>query len=127
MVQKLSEAASTLLLEVSQDPGGLILRLATLAGTPFMKTNGKTFVDGTLSERAQWEQGVRQLVSCGLVEAHGDKAQVLSMIAKGHHAANLLRDGRCLRREEWPRVAGDHLIDRRYLQHNLSDRNEGNG
>jgi hypothetical protein len=43
MVQKLSEAASTLLLEVSQDPGGLILRLAALAGTPFMKTNGKTF------------------------------------------------------------------------------------
>jgi hypothetical protein len=51
---------------------------------------------------------------------------VLSIIAKGHHAANLL-GGRCLRREEWPRVAGDHLIYRRYLQHNLSDRHEGNG
>jgi hypothetical protein len=30
MVQELSEAASTLLLEVAQDPGGLIVRLATL-------------------------------------------------------------------------------------------------
>ena len=78
----------------------MILRLAALAGTPFTKTNSKTFVDGTLSERAQWEQGVRQLVSCGLVEAHGDKAQVLSITDKGHQSANLLRDGRCLRREE---------------------------
>ena len=94
MVHELSEAASTLLLEVSQDPGGLILRLATLAGSAFMKTNGKTFADGTPSEQAQWESGVQQLVSRGLVEAHGDKAQVLSITAKGHHAANLLRDRR---------------------------------
>jgi hypothetical protein len=80
MVHELSEAASTLLLEVSQDPGGLILRLATLAGSTFMKTNGKTFADGTPSE--QWESGVRQLVSRGLVEAHGDQAQVLSVTDK---------------------------------------------
>jgi hypothetical protein len=102
-LQELSEAARTLLLEVSQDPGGLILRLATLAGRALLKTNGKTFADDTPSEEAQWESGVRQLVSCGLVEAHGDKAQVLSITDKGHQAANLLRDGRCLRREEWPR------------------------
>jgi hypothetical protein len=54
MVQELSEAARTLLLEVSQDPGGLILRLATLAGRALLKTNGKTFADGTPSEEAQW-------------------------------------------------------------------------
>jgi hypothetical protein len=81
----------------------LILRLATLAGRALLKTNGKTFADGTPSEEAQWESDVRQLVSRGLVEAHGDKAQVLSITDKGHQAANLLRDGRCPRREEWPR------------------------
>jgi RQC domain len=94
MVQELSQAASRLLLEVSQDPGGLILRLATLAGRALLKTNGKTFADGTPSEQAQWESGVRQLLSRGLVEAHGDKAQVLSITDKGHQAANLLRDRR---------------------------------
>ena len=102
MVQELSEAASTLLLEVAQDPGGLILRLATLAGRALLKTNGKTFAGGTPSEEAQWESGVRHLVSCGLVEAHGDKAQVLSITDKGHQAASLLRD-RMSQRKEWPR------------------------
>jgi len=83
MVQELSEAARTLLLEVSQDPGGLILRLATLAGRALLKTNGKTFADGTPSEEAQWEGGVRQLVSRGLVEGHGDKPRCFPSPTRG--------------------------------------------
>jgi hypothetical protein len=60
---------------VTQDPGGLILRLATLVGAAFMKTNDTTFADGAPSEQGQWDSGVRHLVSCGLVDAHADKAQ----------------------------------------------------
>ena len=58
---------------MTQDPGGLILRLAMLAGAAFMKTKGTTFADGTPSEQGQWDSGVRHLVSCCLVDAYADK------------------------------------------------------
>jgi hypothetical protein len=91
MVRELSEAASTLLVEVSHDPGGLILRLTALGGSSLLKTNGKTFGDGAPGEQARWESGVRQLLSGGLVEAQGDRGQVFCITDEGHYAANVLR------------------------------------
>ena len=57
MVAHLSEAARELLLEASRDPGGLILKLATLGGSAFLKSNGRTFGDGSPREQAWWDGG----------------------------------------------------------------------
>ena len=99
MAVELSDAARALLLEVAQDPGGLILRLTALGGSALLKTNGRTFGDGTPREQARWESGVRQLIQFGLVEAQGDRGRVFCLTDEGHEAANVLRGRSYLRPE----------------------------
>ena len=87
----LSEDARELLLEASRDPAGLILKLTSMGGSAFLKTNGRTFGNGTPSEQARWESGIRQLVGFGLIEPQGDRGQVFCITPEGYEAAGALR------------------------------------
>ena len=91
MAVELSKAARELLLEVSRDSSGLILRLTASGGSALLKTNGRTFGDGTPREQAEWVSGVRQLMRLGLIEAQGDRVRVFCITEEGHGAANGLR------------------------------------
>ena len=91
----LSDAARELLVEASRDPAGLILRLTTLGGSAYLKTNGRAFGDGSPAEQARWESGVRQLLAVGLVEPQGNRVFCIS--PEGYQAAEVLR------RREQPR------------------------
>ena len=85
----LSEDARDLLLEVARDPAGLILKLTTMAGGAFLKSNGRSFGDGTSGERARWESAVQQLSRFGLIEPGGDR--VFCITQGGSQVADGLR------------------------------------
>ena len=87
----LSEVARELLLEASRDPAGLILKLTGMGGSAYLKTNGRTFGDGTPREQARWENGIRQLLGFGLIEPQGDRGQVYCISPEGYEAADGLR------------------------------------
>ena len=91
MALELSEAARELLLEVSRDPEGLIVRLTASGGAALLKTNGRIFGDGTPREQARWESGIRQLFSFGLVEPQGDRGRVFCITTEGYEAVDILR------------------------------------
>lgn len=91
MVTDLSEAARELLLEASRDPAGLILRLTAMGGSAFLKSNGRTFGDGSPREQAWWDGGIGQLSRLGLIEPQGDRGQVYCITPEGYQAADALR------------------------------------
>jgi len=84
---ELAAAARVLLLEVSRDPGGLILRLTAWGGSACWKTNGRLFGDGSPAEQTRWQEGMQQLLRRGLVEAQGDRGQVFCITPEGYEAA----------------------------------------
>lgn len=90
---ELSEAARELLLEASRDPAGLILTLTGKGGIAYLKTNRRTFDDGTPGEQARWESGLRQLVGFGLVAPQGVTRQVFGITDEGYQIADVLRGG----------------------------------
>src|SRR5437762_1035086 len=61
----LSDTAKELLLEASRDPSGLILKLTSMGGSVYFKSNGRAFGDGTPGDQSPvgwWDQatfGVR--------------------------------------------------------------------
>jgi len=73
MSMALSDEARELLLEASQDPAGLILRLTAPGGSAYLKTNSRVFGDGSPDEQARWESGVRHLLAVGFVLLQGRK------------------------------------------------------
>ena len=87
----LSEAGRELLLEASRDPAGLILTLTGKGGSAYLKTNRKTFGDGTPGEQARWESGIRQLVGFGLIAPQGAKRRAFCITDEGYQAADVLQ------------------------------------
>ena len=85
----LSEKARALLLEAALDPAGLILRLTTLGGGGFLKSNGRSFGDGTPIEQARWESAIQQLLRLGLIEPGSDR--VFCITQSGSRVADDLR------------------------------------
>ena len=85
----LSEDARDLLLEAARDPAGLILKLTTMGGGAFLKSNGRTFGDGTPGEQTRWESAVEQLSRFGLIEFGSDR--VFCITQGGYQVADDLR------------------------------------
>jgi hypothetical protein len=86
----LSEAASQLLIAVSEDPGGVILRLTPSGASALLKTNGRLFGDGSPRAQSGWESALRQLLLYALIELHGDQGRVLCITSDGYDAADAL-------------------------------------
>ena len=91
MAIDLSEDARELLLEASRDPAGLILKLTSMGGSAFLKSNGRTFGDETPDGQARWESAIRHLLRLGLIESGGDWDQVFCVTQGGHQVADDLR------------------------------------
>ncbi len=89
MAMDLSDGARELLLEVSRDPAGLILRLTAPGGSAYLKTNSRAFGDGSPDEQVRWESGVRQLLAVGLIEPQGNR--VLCITSEGYEAADRMQ------------------------------------
>jgi hypothetical protein len=89
MAMDLSEVARELLLEVSRDPAGLIVRLTAPGGSAYLKTNSRAFGDGSPDEQARCESGVRQLLAFGLIEPQGNR--VFCVTSEGYEAADLMQ------------------------------------
>jgi hypothetical protein len=91
-VPTLSEEAKQLLIEASQDQGGIVLRVRTAFGLT-IQTNGKNLVDNREPRiESQWEGALRQLREKGLLQDRGNKGEVFSLTDEGYRIADLLRE-----------------------------------
>ena len=86
----LPEAARDLLLEAVHDPGGVIMRLGTMAGT-HVQTNGRDFIEsGNVRSSARWRGAVDELHNLGLVEDRAGKGEVFFVSDAGYRVGDLL-------------------------------------
>jgi hypothetical protein len=88
----LSEEAKQLLMEASQDKGGIVLRVRTNFGLA-IQTNGRNLVENQHGRiEAKWEGGLRQLREHGLLQDRGSKGEVFSLTDEGYRVADLLHE-----------------------------------
>lgn len=88
---QLSEDATELLIEASQDPSAMILKVRTLGGTK-IQTNGKLFGErGNRRSEARWEQAIRELQYLGLVEDRSGRDQGFAVTYLGFQVAGRMR------------------------------------
>lgn len=86
----LSAAARELLLEASQDPQGVIMKLATLGGT-HVQANNRQFVEANdARSSAKWRGAVDELYNQGLIEDRAHKGEVFFVTDTGYHIAEIL-------------------------------------
>lgn len=87
----LLDAARELLLEATQDPHGVIMRLGTFGGN-FVRTNGRDFVQaGDVRSAAQWRGAVDELYGLALIEDRAGKGEIFFVTDGGYRAADLVR------------------------------------
>jgi hypothetical protein len=87
----LSEAARDLLLEATQDPSGVIMKLSTMGGD-YVQTNDREFVEqGNRRSEARWRGAVDELHALGLVEDRAGKGEVFFVTDGGYGAGDLLK------------------------------------
>jgi hypothetical protein len=87
----LSEAARELLLEVSQDAHGVVLRVETMGGSE-VETNGRDLVEpGNARSAAKWQGAIDELHALGLIEDRSHRGEVFNITDAGYRAADVLR------------------------------------
>jgi hypothetical protein len=90
-IPPLSSEAQELLLECSQDQGGIVMRISTIGGL-LVQTNGKNLVErGDPRSEARWRAAVDELVAQELLERRGYKDEVFGMTNTGYEVADILR------------------------------------
>jgi len=90
-IPPLSAEAQELLLECSQDSGGIVMVIPTLAGL-MVQTNGKTLAQmGNPRSEAIWKAAVEELVAQGLLEPRSHKDEVFGITNTGYEVADRLR------------------------------------
>ena len=92
-VPALSEAARELLVEASQDPRGVIMRVgATAIRNSHVATNNRYFVEpGDVRSLALWRGAVDDLHRLDLIEDRVGTGEVFFVTDKGYRVADLLR------------------------------------
>ena len=87
----LTETARELLVEASQDQGGIIMRLETLQGS-HIQTNNREFVAlGDAKAAARWRGAVDELDRFRLAEDRAGKGELFFVTDEGYRVADLLR------------------------------------
>jgi hypothetical protein len=90
-IPDLSAEARELLLELSQDRAGRLMKLRSSAGFS-VQTNSKNLVESQDPRtQARWEEAVRQLEAEGLIQDRGYKGEVFAITEAGYKIADLLR------------------------------------
>jgi hypothetical protein len=91
-VPKLSEAASRLLIEATQDKGGALLKVRSSSGLT-IQTNDRNMVDDQHPRtQARWEGALNELENVGLVEDRAHKGAIFAVTDEGYRVADLLRE-----------------------------------
>jgi hypothetical protein len=87
----LSREATELLLEATQDPSGVVMKVGFMGGL-IVQTNRKQFVEqGNVRSRAAWEGAIKELCAHDLLEPRGHKGEVFGVTRLGYEVADLLR------------------------------------
>jgi hypothetical protein len=90
LIPSINNESKILLKEASQDPHGVIYKLAYIGGFD-IQTNGKQFVEiGNPRSRAIWEEAVSDLIRFDLLESRGSKDEIFGVTALGYQIADLL-------------------------------------
>jgi len=90
-VPNLSAESRQLLVECSQDSGGMVLAIGTLGGFN-VQTNGKQFVQtGNPRSEAKWKGALAELATLGLLEDRGHKGEVFGITNAGYEIADRLQ------------------------------------
>lgn len=90
-VPQVSAEAQQLLLECSEDPGGVVMCIPTLSGT-IIQTNRKHLAEmGNPRSEAKWKSAINELVNQELLEPRGQKGELFGITNAGYEAADRLR------------------------------------
>lgn len=86
----LSIEAKTILLEISKDNAGQILKISSLAGYTFL-TNGKSLnEDYSPRTKAKLDAAINELLEFDLIKAVGSKGEIFQLTDKGYQLADEL-------------------------------------
>jgi hypothetical protein len=92
LAPRLNEPARELLVEASQDQGGIIMRLETLQGS-HVETNNRDFVvPGDVKTAARWRGALSELNALRLVEDRAGKGELFFVTDEGYRVADLLKE-----------------------------------
>lgn len=90
----LSNQAKRLLLEATQDPDGIVLKVRSDFGLTIL-TNGQDLVDSQQPrDTARWQAALQELCDVGLLQDRGRKGEVFAVTDEGYRVADLLREER---------------------------------
>jgi len=88
----LTEAARQILLETSQDPAAVILKLRTNGGLT-IEISGRNLDDNCDPRtKPQWESALRQLLALGLIQDRRKTGEVFALTEEGYQMADQLRE-----------------------------------
>jgi uncharacterized protein (DUF1330 family) len=87
----LSKAAQELLIEASQDPNGVIIKLESLGGAHVQTNNHEFMKARNPRSAAKWRGAVDDLYRSGLVEDRAGKGEVFFMTDQGYEQADRLK------------------------------------
>lgn len=86
----ISNEALELLIAVTKDPSGQLVRFSAMNGV-FIQANGRQFTeDENPRSRALWEDAIRELEDAGLIESVGYKREIFQATHKGYEVAEKL-------------------------------------
>ncbi len=90
-IPTLSEKAEILLIEISKDPQGHLLKIRSIGQALAINTNSKNFTGANTRENAEWESAVEELLSYGFIQERGYKGEVFSITHEGYKMADFLQ------------------------------------
>ncbi len=91
-VPELSDRASILLIEGSQDPRGNIIKIRTMHGTTIQANDRNLIEDQSPRSVAKWEAALNELRNNELIEDRGRKGEVFVLTHEGYRVADLLKE-----------------------------------
>lgn len=90
-VPALSTEANEMLIQVSEDHNGKLLRARTMGGTTF-QTNGRELAKrGEPRSEAMWEAALQELLEGGFLEERGSRGEIFRITNRGYALAARLK------------------------------------
>lgn len=90
--EELTEMEKDLIIEMSQDRQGIVMKIATQSGFN-IKTNRKNLVtEQSPRTRALWEEAIRSLLEKDLIEERDYKGNIFALTLKGYKQVDILNE-----------------------------------
>jgi len=92
--EDLTDTQKLLIIEMSNDPQGIVMKIATKSGF-HVQTNGKSLdTEQTSRSRALWDETFRTLLDKDLIEERGYKGEVYALTLNGYKQADILSESK---------------------------------